>query len=909
MTDICHRSLRTIPDILHHHVTQRPDAPALLDTAGIALSYAALGQEIEALAAQINGHLPVASRTPRIGIVLPNGPDISVILLAATRCGTAVPFNPAQTEAEFCSQFTATGIDILLIEAGTDSPAMRAARDLSIPVLPLSAYRTLPAGNAATPRARLPEDIALILMTSGSTGKPKIVPLSHRNVCRSALDVGQSLGLAPTDRCLVMWEQFHIGGLVDLLLAPLATGGSIVTAGSFDAAGFFKLQALHQATWFQGVPTTLGAVLHHANAHAIQTPLPHLRLLRSVAAALSPDLLRRLTAQFQVPVVRTLGMTEAGPLITTTKPVLEEPKPQSVGQSAGPEICIFDPDGNPLPPNQAGEVAIRGENVFDGYLDNAEANAQSFQAGWFLTGDLGYLDAEGDLFLTGRAKDMINRGGEKINPGEVDAALMAHPDIEEAACFAVAHGTLGEDIAGAVTAKDGAQPDPQRIRQFLAQTLTRHKIPARIEVMPDLPRTPVGKIDRQALRSIFESAPALSPPDAAPQTPLEVLVADIWRRELSLTTLGIDDDFAAVDGDSLSAVRILVALEAALDAPVPHEVIEDFATVRGIAAGLAHHGLAVPDTPRSDTYHTAQTAEVLNEDHVFSGDTDAAQQLISSASGLSDLKLKMDYLLTHLTPADALAVIDALEGTRPGTGPEPAGVLARKRMQWDLAARAEMVRSHLRAAPKARHWHREVLFPGALMYGDPSVPAAQKSLIVGFGGNRQRLLMATYRVLADLDPAQTDLLLLMDPSKRCFIAGAPGMGAGFAAMARTVTQICTDRGYRRLVGLGTSAGTFAALHAGLVEGFDAVAVVSPAGFSRHADWAEVIASIAPQHDPDRMPIRIIYGRRPRHKADADSIRPYLPDAEYIRYEEAGKNILPDAQERGTLNRLLGDWLA
>jgi len=447
--------LRTITDVLDAQADAQPNAPALIGTNGEVLSYRELRNETQALASTLCAHGPQTNGL-RVGVVMPNGLDISVVLLAAARHGIAVPFNPAQTAVEFEAQFTATAVHCVLVPANAQSPARDAAAALSIPVIELSAGRRLDATlpPAQTPRPANSEDIALILMTSGSTGTPKIVPLTHRNLCRSALDVARSLSLTPQDRCLVMWEQFHIGGLVDLLLAPLTAGSSIVAAGSFDAEKFFDLQAEHSATWFQGVPTSLAALLHVAQQRGVTAPLPHLRFLRSVAAALSPAVLEKLRQQFQVPVVRTLGMTEAAPLITTTSLSGADDKPGSVGKSAGPDVQILSEAGVVLASGQTGQVAIKGENVFAGYEGDTAANQAAFLDGWFLTGDLGYLDNDGDLFLTGRAKEMINRGGEKISPNEVDDALGAYSAVREAASFAVPHGTLGEDIACAIAVAD-----------------------------------------------------------------------------------------------------------------------------------------------------------------------------------------------------------------------------------------------------------------------------------------------------------------------------------------------------------------------------------------------------------------------------------------------------------------------
>jgi acyl-CoA synthetase (AMP-forming)/AMP-acid ligase II len=267
-----------------------------------------------------------------------------------------------------------------------------------------------------------PDDVALVLLTSGSTGRAKSVPLTHRNVCASARDVAASMSLGSSDRCLAMWEQYHVGGLVDLLLAPLVSGGVVICTPGFRTDEALRLLAEARPTWFQVVPTTLGDLVAQVRRDGRGRPGGSLRLLRSVAAALPPRLMAEAEETFSVPVLQTFGMTEAGPLITSTLPPPAPRKPGSVGRSCGCEIRIVDSGWVALPPGQTGQVAIRGPNVFSGYEDDAAANAAQFRDGWFLTGDLGRLDPEGDLFLVGRLKQLINRGGEKVNPQEVDDA-------------------------------------------------------------------------------------------------------------------------------------------------------------------------------------------------------------------------------------------------------------------------------------------------------------------------------------------------------------------------------------------------------------------------------------------------------------------------------------------------------
>ena len=303
-----------------------------------------------------------------------------------------------------------------------------------------------------------------------------------------------------------MWEQFHIGGMVDLLLVPLASGGRIICTSSFDAESFFQILETRSPTWFQGVPTTLHEILAVARKTGRSPAKTSLRFIRSVASALSPQLMDRIESLFQVPVVQTFGMTEAGPLITTNPLPPGIRKAGSTGPSCGPMISIRDPSGRELPPFETGEILVKGENVVAGYEGNKEATAQSFRDGWFHTGDTGYLDADGYLFLKGRIKEQINRGGEKIIPQEIDDVLAAHPEIEQAASFSMKHATLGEDVGAAVVLRENSSLDEGAIRRYVASQLSDFKVPKTILFLPSLPRSTIGKVKRDTLAALANQA-------------------------------------------------------------------------------------------------------------------------------------------------------------------------------------------------------------------------------------------------------------------------------------------------------------------------------------------------------------------------------------------------------------------
>lgn len=575
---------RVFPDILNLLKQQASDlgSKSALEFEGYeTISYRDLHARVIAAAQRLSGAgLAKSGQRPRIGIVMPNGLQLATTLLSVSVVGAALPFNPGYTVVEFEAYFKDTKIDALIVSDKDRSNALLAATVLGIPVI-----RVGKDGDVLAPFVQVgplsvpqPNDVALVLLTSGSTGRAKSVPLTHRNVCTSARDVCRSLELTSEDRCLAMWEQYHVGGLVDLLLAPLASGGTVICTKGFHAAEFYRLLGAAKPTWFQVVPTTLNDIVGHARRHGLTPQGTSLRFLRSVAAALPPRLMAEAEELFQLPVITTFGMTEAGPLITSTPLPPAVRKPGSVGKSCGCEIRIADMNGNTLPAGTEGQVAIRGDNVFPGYEGDAAANTAQFRDGWFFTGDLGRLDADGELTLTGRLKQLINRGGEKVNPQEVDDALLSHPAVAEAACFSVAHATLGEDVAAAVVLRGTAEVES--IRRHLATLLAPFKIPARIQVMESLPRNAVGKVDRLALAEAMAKADTQTVKTSAAPSPLEERIAKVWARELNLPNVNVDADFRSIGGDSLSAVRIFLAIETELGHTLPESSLTQIHTVR-----------------------------------------------------------------------------------------------------------------------------------------------------------------------------------------------------------------------------------------------------------------------------------------------------------------------------------------
>lgn len=892
-----------------------PDAVALIDEDGARLSYGALADQVALLADDLAGAAdsPLGTR-PRIGIVLPNGPDLSVALLAATIAGEATPFNPGLTSAEFERYFAATKIDILLVDAD-DTGAAAVAGAIGLPVLRLSSARRILGVGAggAVPRAAQPlaSDIAMVLMTSGSTGMPKIVPLSHGNVCASAADVAGSVALTPADRCLVMWQQFHIGGLVDLLLAPLSVGSALIVTPGFNEAKFFALTEQLQPTWFQGVPTTLGALAQYAERHGLDPRGTSLRFIRSVAAALTRDLQTRLSDLFALPIVRTLGMTEASPLITTTAlpPALD--KPGSVGRPCGPEVRVFGPDMSELAAGQTGEIAIRGPNVFAGYEDNAEANATAFRQGWFFTGDNGYLDVDGDLFLSGRAKEQINRGGYKIMPSEVEDVLSRHPAVYEVAVFGVSHPTLGEDVAAAVSLKPGGATDTSSLRAYLSEQLAANKVPGRIAILAELPRNPVGKIDRLALAQTaaaeVDTDALLSPPRDA----MERFIAGLWARELSLSVVGIHQDFMMVGGDSLSQLRILVAMESVFGRPVPDEVMANFTTIEDVANVLTKAGYVLTDTDGSDADGTAERALDGTAVGIEGGMTlDMFSAALRDANAASGLEMAFEGLTVYTTPAEVRSVLHNTDVDQIGLAASaPSRFLLRRRFRRD----ADKVLQEIEAADTtADGWQRDDLSASSIHYADPNHSPANKTLLVGFTGKLMRLQLPTYRVLLHLDPARFELILLRDPAQVLFFDGVPGMGNTLMKLGAWLDDFATTGGYSRRIAFGTSGGGLAAIHTALSFGWERAVVASPPSPSVHRDLGEMLRALATRNSGgavgDDTQIKIAYGHNARDEDCAREILSLFPQAQNDYYQRfTSHNIINSAHREGSLGAMFEKW--
>jgi acyl-CoA synthetase (AMP-forming)/AMP-acid ligase II len=500
--------VETITDLIAAGSEQ---APAVLAPARAALDYAGLRRQGRATVDALNG--AGIGRGDAVALVLPNGPEMATAFAGVAAGAVAAPLNPAYRTDELEFYLSDLEAKALIVAAGAETPAREVALRQGIRLLelvtppgaPAGAFELRPsngAGDGGAPRAggpAGPDDVGLVLHTSGTTSRPKIVPLSQRNLCASAAHIGEAIALAPADRCLNVIPLFHIHGLMAAVLASFAAGAAVVCTPGFNALRFFAWLDEFAPTWYTAVPTMHQAILARAPRNPDSVARARLLLIRSSSASLPPQVMADLERLFGCPVIESYGMTEAAHQMASNPLPPAARKPGSVGIAAGPEIGVMAPDGALLPAGVIGEVVIRGPNVTGGYQNNPAANAGAFTDGWFHTGDQGMLDEAGYLTITGRLKEINNRGGEKVAPLEVDNVLSAHPAVAQALTFAVPHAKLGEEVGAAVVLREGASASESELRAFAAERLADFKVPRRIVFLEEIPKGATGKLQRIGL--------------------------------------------------------------------------------------------------------------------------------------------------------------------------------------------------------------------------------------------------------------------------------------------------------------------------------------------------------------------------------------------------------------------------
>lgn len=580
------------------HARRQADAVALLAPGRVSLSYEALLRAVDrtqnALAAAGFG------QGDRIAVALPNGPELAVALLAVTDCATCAPLNPLADEATCAFLLRRMGIAGLIVAADADTPVVRVAGELGLPLLRVNYSSADPAGaftltmgtvrQAVAVRTATPETVSLLLHTSGTTAKPKLVPLTSANLDASASGRARLLRLAPADRILCVAPMYTSSGVKRNLWPTLWAGASVVCVPGFEADSFLGWLEEFRPTIYIGNPAIHRAVLDVLERHG--TPRHSLRFAISTSAPMPPAIHSRIEVALGVPLLQAYATTENGAIAQSPLPPAEH-RAGSVGLPAGSEVMITDASGHRCGPREVGDIMVRGPEVFAGYEGDPEATAAAFRDGWFGTGDLGYVDEDGYLFLSGRTKDLINRGGFKVSPAEVDSVLLGHPAVFDAVTFSVAHPTLGEDVVAAVVPRASHGLTPQELRDHALERLTAFKVPTRIVVVDSIPRTALGKVRRRELGALF--ATALHAPHAAPRGRHEILVAKIFAEVLGLGRVGAHDNFFELGGDSLRGAQVTSRIGAVLGREFGPLALFRRPTV----AEFAHEIAALMRTPRA----------------------------------------------------------------------------------------------------------------------------------------------------------------------------------------------------------------------------------------------------------------------------------------------------------------------
>ena len=582
-----------LADLLEHYARFAPRREAILAPKCSPMTYGMLWARANEMVRALRS-LGIG-QSDRVAVVLPDGPEAVVAIIGVAAGAVCVPLNPAFTADELQRYFVDLRIAALLTHGDIGSACRGVAHALGVRVIDLSLVMDNgpngpnPVGSTRQRIVGLDpargDNDAFILVTSGTTSRPKMVPLTHETVCLSAHNVGVALALGPRDRLLSVLPLFHGHGLISGVIAALAGGSSVICTPGFDAAIFFSWLVEFRPSWYTAVPAIHLAVLSAAGNQKIGTQRSSLQLIRSASSSLPLAVLSRLETLFGVPVIDTYGMTEAATQIAANP--LGRRKPGSVGQPAGPEIAIMDRKGRQVPIGKRGEIALRGPTITRGYDNDAAATASAFQDGWFRTGDIGYLDRDGYLFIVGRIKDLINRGGQEVAPAEVEETLLRHPDVVDAVAFSIPHRRLGADVAAAVVLRPNAKVSEHKLRAFTRERLAGFKVPSLIQIVPEIPRGPGGKIKRSGLADALLTLPR-APAErggksAPPHSELERQLAETWADLLEIEQIDVDQDVFALGADSLTVTQMLSRLQTSIGIKLSFKDIFDAPTVMALA--------------------------------------------------------------------------------------------------------------------------------------------------------------------------------------------------------------------------------------------------------------------------------------------------------------------------------------
>lgn len=458
-----------------------------------------------------------------VSIALPNSLEFAVAFLGvALSSFIAAPLNAAYKKSEFAFYIDDLKSKLLIVppkSVENNTPAVQAAREFNAAIAEVVwddrrgrlAFEIKDTGSlkksakAQVPAPPKPDTVALVLHTSGTTGRPKAVPLTHKNMATTIKNIIETYKLTAADTSYLVMPLFHVHGLLAGFLGPLGSGGTVIVPEKFSAKHFWDDFTKYGANWYTAVPTIHQIILKSP----LPKPLPEIRFIRSCSSSLAPATFHALEKALKAPVLEAYAMTEACHQMTSNNLPPGQRKPGTVGVGQGVEVVILDQDGNKLPQGKDGEISIKGPNVTPGYINNAKANEESFtKDGYFRTGDQGRLDEDGFVVITGRIKELINRGGEKISPIELDGLMLSHPDVAEAVAFGAPDELYGQIVNAAIVLKSGQDSGDlsavdKSIKDHLRAKVANFKVPTRIFFTKVMPKTATGKIQRRIIAAKF----------------------------------------------------------------------------------------------------------------------------------------------------------------------------------------------------------------------------------------------------------------------------------------------------------------------------------------------------------------------------------------------------------------------
>lgn len=885
--------------------------PAIINHRGEMLTYSDLYSS--AISARSFFETSGITSATRVATILPNGTLNAIAVLSAMDTAICCPLSPTLNSYEYNDQLQALAADVIICTDDYVSRLLPVCQSLHISLYtvefrPNTFQLTFSAANKVrteVPSASGgPNDYCLILLTSGSTGYPKRVGLSLDNILHSALEVASTLDLAPADVCLSMWEQYHIGGIVDLLLAPLISRSAIRMTPGYSSQIFQAVSSTQSFSWLQCVPTTLLDMINTIRSNDISLP-SELRLIRSVASHLSPQLHDVAEQVFGVPIIQTYGMTEASPLITSN---LLDPKSRrkgSVGVRLSTEVVILGEDDQILSSGSTGEVSIRGKNVISSYDDPTGETSACFTDGWFRTGDLGYFDSDGFLWLVGRQKQQVNRGGEKISLRQIEDCTLELAYVLDVHALAMPHPTLGQ-VPGLLVCLDPhhrTQSFKAGLESHLNKRLSKYKRPAKIWYLDAIPRSSTGKIKHQDVRLILESLAtadhaSLNNSKPRSRSSLQDKIASIWSEELNTEDFSYDEDFVNLGGDSLSAVRVISKAEEQFFVRYPEACWEGMNTVTRMAEiteALIRESLAANN--RGDNSVSP------------SGDKHYARTPLADPKSDLELAISTGYLGDVFV--DELCSDELTEYILdPSLSPATAqAALERKRNLWTPS---ELLQFHddfssftsLQSRPSsgfierylvsitqayqgkssALAWTPTCIQDGVRLYTRPQ--SSGKSLIIGFGGFFSRMMMPMDGWLQALSHLDYDFLFLWDKTRRFYNKGILGYAEDPRDLSIRLQDTAASLGYTNIVGIGVSMGGFPCAAIASAQSWDRAIIFSPDRQSKHLPYHSLFL-----HE-NRVSMAVLAGSL--HAYDVDSAR------QLARECGASLHLIRDCKDHNTI---------